>query len=560
MSRTLLHAVLATVALSCLLMTQRAVAQPLPAQPVPAQSNDLGLDLGLPPADPPAPASKPAAPKPTPAPVAPSTPAPLPQAVQNPAAPVVPLPNVTPEPVSTPAPTGPQVPTLRIEKVGPPTLGVGKRLSYEIVVRNPSAVAVFNVRVEEELPAGAQFVSATPAPETTGKTLVWNLAGLDPGAERRFRIEVQPHGEGELASNTKATFSVSASLRTRITRPRLAVTAAAPSEAVVGQTVTFEIQVTNTGTGPAAHVVVHDHLPAALHYVQGDDIEADLGTIEPGQVKKLTLQATATKGGRVSNEVVVTGEDGLQARTQVSVNILEPALALHKSGPMRRYLNRDAEFDLEASNPGTAAAHHVCVMDVLPPGLEYVSASDNGTYDAPSRVVSWTLDELNPGEHRHLKVRAAARGVGDLVNRAVASAAGQLMAKSETVVHVQGIAALMLELVDLDDPVEVGTETSYEIRVRNQGTAPSTRLQILATAPDGMIVRGAEGPTPFRIQGQQVIFEPIPTLAPRADARFRVRVVGLKPGDMRFKVQMNADHLKQPVYEEESTQVYDDGK
>jgi uncharacterized repeat protein (TIGR01451 family) len=38
--------------------------------------------------------------------------------------------------------------------------------------------------------------------------------------------------------------------------------------------------------------------------------------------------------------------------------------------------------------------------------------------------------------------------------------------------------------VDLDDPVEVGRETVYEIRVVNRGNAACINVQIVATVPD----------------------------------------------------------------------------
>jgi hypothetical protein len=140
----------------------------------------------------------------------------------------------------------------------------------------------------------------------------------------------------------------------------------------------------------------------------------------------------------------------------------------------------------------------------------------------------------------------------------VAQADRGLEAKAEAAIHVDGIAALMLEVVDLDDPVEVGAETSYEIRVVNQGTAACTGLQIVATVPNEMATRDAEGPSTYRIQGQQVIFAPLPKLASHADVLYRVKVRGIKPGDVRFKVQMSCDQLQRPVYEEESTHVYGD--
>ena len=94
----------------------------------------------------------------------------------------------------------------------------------------------------------------------------------------------------------------------------------------------------------------------------------------------------------------------------------------------------------------------------------------------------------------------------------------------------------------------------------SQGSSPTTNLRILALVPDGLQAREAAGPTAYRLQGQQVIFEPLPQLATKADALFRVRARGVKPGDVRFKVEMSSDQLTTPVYEEESTRVYSDGE
>jgi len=454
--------------------------------------------------------------------------------------------------------TGPQQAAVHVETIGPTALNQGKPLSYEIVVRNTGAVAVYSVRVEEDFPAGARLLRADPPTDTRGRLLTWNLESLEPGAERHFKIEAQTGEEGELWSCATATFSVSSGLRTRITQPRLTVTKTGPQTVQVGDPAAFHIQVTNTGTGAATNVVLHDKLPPGLKHVQGDDIEADLGTLEPGQSKDVTLETTATRAGRVVNEAVATADGDIRASAQAAVIVTEPLLALNKTGPQRRYMNRDAEFALDLSNPGTASASNVRVVDTLPPGLEFAAASDAGVYEPTTRTITWNIGTLAAGQKRTLTTKLSARAIGDLVNRAVATAERGLEAKAETALHVEGIPALMLEVVDLDDPVEVGAETTYEIHVVNQGTAPSTGLQILATVPDGMGPRGASGPTAYRIQGQQVIFEPLSALTPKADAMFRVRVVGQKPGDLRFKVQMSCDQLRVPVYEEESTRVYSD--
>ena len=61
-----------------------------------------------------------------------------------------------------------------------------------------------------------------------------------------------------------------------------------------------------------------------------------------------------------------------------------------------------------------------------------------------------------------------------------------------------------------------------------------------------------------RVEGDRVVFAPLPQLAPKAEAKFRVRVTGLQPGDQRTKVMVTADEVQQPIVKEQSTWVYAD--
>jgi uncharacterized repeat protein (TIGR01451 family) len=453
---------------------------------------------------------------------------------------------------------GPHSPVISLQKIGPGTLPWGQPLTYEIVVCNHGSDTVTNVHVEEELPSGAHFVSAEPAPEPATEKLRWSLGDMGPGSQRQIKITLQPRTVGDFASRATATFSLLACLQTRVTRPQLGLAMTGPKSAQVGDSLVFQIHVSNTGTGTAANVVLHEHLPAGFWHEQGNNIDADIGTLAPGETKNVTLVTTATRSGTQVNDAVVTGADGLKASARASVLLTEPQLALHYSGPQKRYLNRPAELALELTNPGTAAAKNVHVTDTLPEGLEFASASDGGTYDPLGRTVTWAVGAVPAGQKHNYIVRVVAKAPGNWVSKVSAQGERGVQAKAETGLHIEGISALHLEIADLDDPIEIGAETTYEIHVKNQGTSESTGIEIVASIPAGMIIRDASGPAPHRIDGQQIVFGKIAQLAPRADAVFRVRVVGQQPGDMRFKAQLLADHMGHAICEEKSTRVYGD--
>lgn len=459
-------------------------------------------------------------------------------------------------PLSTPP--GAQKPSLHIEKIGPTSVEVGKAIAYELVVRNAGTAVVFNVHVQDEIPAGARLVKTEPRAEVQSGLLGWDLGSLEPGTEQRFRVEVQPAGEGDFVSNAVATFSAACSLQTHVTQPRLVVAMTGPANVGLGEKAAFLIQVTNAGTAPATHVVLHDHLPAGLKHEQGEDIEAELGTIEPGAMKRVTLEATAARSGRHTNEATALGDRGQQAAAQTVVMVTEPLVVLRVSGPQRRFLERHVEFDLEVANTGSGAAGNVRVTDRVPAELEFVSAGQGGVYDPASRTVTWRISALAPGQHRGLKLRLLAKSPGNVVNRVAVTADRVAEVRGESAVRIEGIPAMVLEVSDQNDPVEAGTETTYEVRVINQGTCECTGVQIIAMVPEEMAAREATGPTAHRIQGQQVIFEPLPKVAAHSDVVYRVRVQARQPGDVRFKVQMTGEQLRTAVYEEEATRIYKD--
>jgi uncharacterized repeat protein (TIGR01451 family) len=148
--------------------------------------------------------------------------------------------------------------------------------------------------------------------------------------------------------------------------------------------------------------------------------------------------------------------------------------------------------------------------------------------------------------------------IGEHTLRYTCTAEPGLSVEGEQPIVVEGIAAILFQVVDVEDPIELGGETTYEIRVVNQGSKAATDVSLEATVPPGLQAVAAEGPVPYRIDRNRVIFDPLPRLAPKADTTYRVRVQGLQPGDQRLSVQLWTAEMDTPVTKEESTRVYAD--
>lgn len=454
---------------------------------------------------------------------------------------------------------GPQSPQVSIEKIAPAEIQVGKTASFEVIVRNTGSVPARDVTVRDQVPKGARLITTSP-PASRGTTgdLVWSIGTLSPGDEVTVQMQIMPLEEGEIGSVATVHLAAGASARTIATKPELQIQADTPAQVLIGEEFVMSITVSNPGSGPATGVVLEERVPPELQHAAGAELEYEVGRLEPGETRQLELRLSAARAGKVANMLTARGDGNLRAEHQQEFEVVAPQLELAIDGPSRRYLEREATYQLAISNPGTAPANEVEVVVYLPEGLDFVDANNAGHYEPTTRTVHWQLEELPTGETGAVELVAMPVDAGEYKLRYTGSASRGLVVEKEHDVTIEGIAAILFEVVDLEDPVEAGGETTYEIRVLNQGSKAATNVQLAASLAPGIRPIAAEGPTQHSLQPHQVVFESLARLAPKADTTYRIRVQGLQPGDQRIRVQLLTDQVQTPVTKEESTRVYSD--
>jgi uncharacterized repeat protein (TIGR01451 family) len=486
-------------------------------------------------------------------------------------------PTTTTAPGVLPARTSPSV---TVEAVCPESVVFGQEFSYKLVVRNNGTSAVSGIRIDDELPAGSRYVGSDPVAEINGDRLNWTLGALDGGSEKSIVVRVKPSEEGEARSRATVTFTAAVDARTRVTRPRIAVSATGLEVCRAGEETTFRIKVTNSGSGPAPKYIIRAQLSDGLLHSQGAVVEAPMEMLPAGESKLVDLKVAAVKPGLQWCQITVTADGSADATAKASTNVVEPMLVVKQTGPAKCLVRAEPTYTIELSNPGTAATDPVLLQTVLPDGFEWINqASDNGT--CSGRTVTWRLTALPAGSTRSvtLKVRASAAtdamgsalrtvaqagpanivapaGVPGAVAPAVRPGRG-LEAKAETAVIAEGVAAVRFDVVGLENPVAVGKEVTYEIRVMNSGTGPCSNVQLAAALADGTEFVGAttgiNQTGGVKAAGQQLTFDLIPSLGVKGEMIYRVRVKAVVPGDLRLRVQLSCDQLKTPVVKEEST-------
>lgn len=274
--------------------------------------------------------------------------------------------------------------------------------------------------------------------------------------------------------------------------------------------------------------------------------------------RDLELTLGAQQAGHVVNVLSANADNNVHAETRAEFEVLAPGLKVGVTGPKRRYLERSATFTVSVSNPGTAPAHDIELAATLPSGMKFVEANNLGHFDPVTNTVYWSLEELPPQETGKVSLTAVPQQPGELKVQVRGQAKQGLADAVEESVVVDGLAAIMFELIDKNDPVELNGQTTYEVRVVNQGSKAANHVRVVALLPPEMRPLGADGPVKYGIDGQRVLFEPLDQLGPKADVVYAIKAQALRAGDCRVRVQVVSDEVRAPITKEESTRVYAD--
>ena len=454
---------------------------------------------------------------------------------------------------------GQQTPTLVVEKIAPTEIHVGKPVEFTVHVRNTGRVDAHDVVIYDTIPQGTRLVETKPAAtRATDGSLKFQLGTIQPGQEAIATIELMPLVEGEIGSVASVTFQTEVSVRTVATKPVLVIEHNGPKKALVGEEIPLTITISNPGTGTATGVILEEDVPEGVEHPAGSSLEFEIGDLKPGESRELDLILTATKAGSVENIIRARADANIFVEDRQQFEVVAPKLQVSMRGPTRRYLERQATYTIAVANPGTAAAHQIELVAHLPKGMKFVEANNQGEYDPAQHAIYWSLEELPPAQMGSVKLTTLPIEIGEQRMRIESRADMGLTDAHEHSVSVAGVSSLFFEVADSADPIEVGKETIYEIRLVNEGSKVATNVRLIASVPNQMQILNGDGPTRGTVEGQHIQFQPLTQLEPGGEQLYRIQVQGKGPGDHRIRVQVASDDMATPITREESTQVYAD--
>ncbi len=505
----------------------------------------------------PAPAAKPA-----PAPVVKPAPVIAPAPVVAPAPAPAPVAKAAPAPVVSNTldsvmyiPTGVRsTSALMIERTAPNEIVAGQPFSYDIKATNLTDNKLSDVVVQDLCSSNFQLIGSNPdAERVNDKLLRWKLGELDGNASRTIHVNGQVSDAGKAQNCLSGSYDQASCMAFNVVKPELLLKASAPAEVMRCDAIPLTYSLANSGTGVARNATLAQSLPEGISLKDGAE-KFNAGDLSAGAAKEFTASVMAAKPGVYSFSPSAAAEPGMQASAAASTRVTEPALQVTKQVSNTVILGRDMEYDITVTNTGDAVARNLVVEETVPAGATVNSVSNNGSVE-PGRIV-WNLPELAPKQSQTVKVALHPQSVGSVEasTRASAYCAADANAASKTAII--GIPAVLLEVVDLTDPVELGKTTTYVITATNQGSATDINVRIGVALENTMEFVSGEGATPLALSGNKMEFAPLPKLEPGEKAEWRVVAKAIAPADHRLTVVMTSDLRQRPVMETEATTLY----
>ena len=461
--------------------------------------------------------------------------------------------------VATTENSGPATPQVTIEWIKKGDINVGQECQVELHVKNGGSVTASQIAVDAVFPTTVRLTNAEPKPVAAADKLTWSFDSIAPGSERKIIVKLIPSRRGDLGASAQVRFTGAATASFRVEEPMLKVALKGPTELMLGDPASQFITVSNPGTGTAHDVKVEARLSDGLeHGSRGEKLIMEVGSIGPGETRTVRLGLDAIKGGPQTINVTATSNSEAGGTATAQVNVIAPSLKIAVDGPGLRYKGRNAKYTLTVSNDGSIANNNIRISQVVADGFKFVSADRSGKYDASTKSVQWFIGRLEPGANAKVTCELNATTLGNFAHTVAVLSDSGVRAEAKIETKVDGVAALTMELVDLDDPVETGVETMYEIRLKNEGSKPASGVSIVCELPAGMELITAKAPVDAIVEGRQILFKSLEQVAPGGQATYKIHVKGVQEGSHRMRVRMTGGGLTEPVIREEVTKVYSD--
>jgi len=447
---------------------------------------------------------------------------------------------------------------IHVEKVMPSKVTVGKPFEYVLRVTNRTSCHFSDVVVSEKFPEKYEMLKASPEPaKVSGRTAEWAVGELGPKETRILTIRGTAQEMSSMLACTKVTCVPMLCVGPETTVSGLKLTLEAPGQTLLCDGIAEKIKIENTGADLMEDIKISQTLPEGLTTVEDkNSLEIRAGKLAGNETKTFDAKLKAQKVGTYTHKVKAVASNGLSiSAAPVTTMVKQPVLKIAMSGPEKVFMTRDADFKITVENTGTADSANTAVTAKIPAGMKFVSASNGGSISGDN--VTWGLGAL--AAQKTVSLSMIFKGITSGPVQLAATAKGVCCQEVSTAakINVQGIPAILLEAVDVEDPIQVGGKEKFRVIVTNQGSAPDARIVLKVNFEKNFDYVSSSGPTQAKAESSKSIeFAPLASLAPGQKATWEIVAKATEEGDHRASFHVKSDALDRSVEKVESTRVY----
>ncbi len=446
--------------------------------------------------------------------------------------------------------------TVLLEKSFPAEVMVGQRYNYRYTVKNLLDYPITNVELKDIVKNNFDVSKSKPAADSVnGNEAVWLIGDMAAGEKKTIIVYGSSAEEGMTTSCGIVTFNPILCEGIKVVKANLELVKQSPKLVTICDNIPYSFKVRNSGSSRLTDVIVTDPLPKGIQTLDGKtSLKFDAGTLEPGESKDFNAEVRATSTGKFENTAKASCAQGVEAEDSSVVVVKAPALALSCDAPKERFIGRPVSVCFNISNTGNTSAKNTVVTMPLPSGASFQGATAGGRLEGENII--WDIGSLPAEGNREVCANFTGAQAGKLRFKASATADCAEPTSSTCRTKVVGIPAILLEVIDLEDPIEVGATQTYEITVTNQGSAPATGVKITCEIENAQSYVSTSGATSATNEGSKIMLAPVKSIAPKEKVAWRIIVKAVESGDIRFHVSMESDQISRPVSETEATNQY----
>lgn len=504
-------------------------------------------------------------------------------------------------------------PGLALRVLGPQLAESGAPANFRIEISNPGDIAARDVEISDVLPPGLTLTGANPQPQVLGDRLTWRIAELPPHSAQAIDLVCTASGKGDIrhcaSARTADGLTAENCVVTRVYLKSLGVDMKGPQVANVGDTVQYQVTITNRGSSPVNNVVISDRFdPGFQHAETASPYVRRLGNLQPGQTEAFAINFAVVAPGRICHtlEITADAENPIVAEgcLQAGARAVPPDLRTSITpSALTSRVGDPVGFTMEILNAGQTPVTNLRIVASSSASLQQsqMTDADIAQRHAP---VTWVVINLAPGQKVTKQLLAAclqpdARACtqmtvsSDQTRPDVKEACVAIQPQQAAPAPIPGVGPgvnpipagpnpvgpnpvgpgpvgpapvavagqLKLEINEQGDSIRLGRVFFYEVKVTNGRNVPDKNVAVTLILPDGVTYSKLFSPPGLGIlraspDGRTLELTPITELRAGEAVSFRLDVTATKAGQHNFQAVAKSQQQPAPITAKEGTTIF----